>query len=30
VATRAAEEEATARAAQDLASRVVARLMEGL
>lgn len=30
VATRAAEEEATARAAQDLAARVVSRLMEGL
>ena len=30
VATRSAEEEATQRAAQDLAGRVVARLMEGL
>ena len=30
VATRAAEEDATARAAQDLAGRVVARLMDGL
>lgn len=30
VATRAAEEDATQRAAQDLAVRVVARLMEGL
>lgn len=30
VATRAAEEEATARAAQDLAARVMTRLLEGL